>query len=83
MSLQQRIPVYIVIGRISAVVGMSFALALGIFMLLGGWIWWALLSLAISVPFFAMIFLIERVPGGADSATPSEHQGLQDEDEDE
>jgi hypothetical protein len=63
--LQPRIPVYIVIGRITAVIGMSAAIAVGIFLLLAGTWQWGLGSLLAAVPFFAMIFLIERAPGGA------------------
>lgn len=68
MTLQPRIPIYIVVGRITAVLGMSLAIALGIFLLLAGTWWWAVAALAAAVPFFALIFLIERVPGGAATA---------------
>jgi hypothetical protein len=72
MTLNQpRIPTYIVVGRITAVVGMSLGIALGIFLLLGGLWVWGLVSLAASLPFFAMIFLIERAPGGAEAARKS------------
>jgi hypothetical protein len=71
MTLQPRIPTYIVVGRITAVLGMSLALALGIFLLLAGAWPWGLAALAAAAPFFALIFLIERVPGGAESARKS------------
>jgi hypothetical protein len=75
MSLNQpRIPPYIVVGRITAVVGMSLGIALGIFLLLGGLWLWGLVALAASLPFFAMIFLIERAPGGADAVKKSARQ---------
>jgi hypothetical protein len=74
MTLNQpRIPTYIVIGRIIAVVGMSLAIALGIFLLLGGLWLWGLGALVASLPFFAMIFLIERAPGGAETAGKTGH----------
>ena len=76
MALQTRIPIYVVIGRIAAVLGMSLAIALGIFILLAGNLAWGVGALAAAAPFGALIFLIERAPGGADhgggkSARPS------------
>lgn len=68
MTLQTRIPWYVVVGRIAAVLGMSGAIALGIFVVLAGKPVWGLLLLAAALPFAALIFLIERVPGGADNA---------------
>ncbi|MBI2760739.1 MAG: hypothetical protein HYX51_04860 [Chloroflexi bacterium] len=65
MTLQSPIPVYIVVGRIVAVVGMSLAIALGIFILLAGRPGWGFAALVAAAPFAAMIFLIERAPGGA------------------
>jgi len=74
MTLNQpRIPTYIVIGRITAVVGMSLGIALGIFLLLGGLWLWGLAALVASLPFFAMIFLIERAPGGAEAGGKTGH----------
>ncbi len=63
--LQPRIPTYIVLGRITAVVGMSLAIALAIFFALAGKPVWAAVAAVIAAPFAAMIFLIERAPGGA------------------
>lgn len=65
MTLQPRIPVYIVIGRITAVLGLSLAIAIGIFVLLAGEWRWGIAALLAAIPFGALIFLIERVPGGA------------------
>lgn len=74
MALNQpRIPTYIVIGRIASVVGMSLGIALGIFLLLGGLWLWSVVALVASLPFFAMIFLIERAPGGAEAASKTGH----------
>ena len=66
MTLQPRVPVYIVIGRITAVVGLGFALAIGILLLLGGIFTWGFGFLLAGVPFAAMLFLIERAPGGSE-----------------
>lgn len=66
MTLQPRVPVYIVIGRITAVLGLSIAIALGIFVLLAGQVTWGLAALAAAIPFAALIFLIERAPGGSE-----------------
>lgn len=62
--MQARVPAYIVVGRIVAVVGMSLAIALSIFFLLGGLLLWGVVAAVAAAPFFAMIFLIERAPGG-------------------
>lgn len=68
MTMQPRIPMFVVIGRIVAVVGLSLALALAIFLLLAGTLGLAAGAFAAALPFGALIFLIERAPGGASSA---------------
>jgi hypothetical protein len=77
VTLQPRIPVYIIVGRVVAIVGLSLAIALGIFILLAGRLGLAVLTLAAAAPFGALIFLIERVPGGASSrnANSARHTG--------
>ena len=67
MTLQPRVPVFVVVGRITAVLGLSLALAIGILALLGGWIGWGLIALGAALPFGALIFLVERLPGGAEA----------------
>ena len=74
VSLEARVPVYVVVGRIVAVVGLSLAIALAIFILLAGSPLWSAVALAAAVPFGAMIFLIERVPGGAEQRSKSAGQ---------
>jgi hypothetical protein len=71
MTLQPRIPLYIVIGRITAVLGLSLFIALAIFILLAGNLPWALASALAALPFGALIFLIERAPGGSEENTKS------------
>ncbi len=71
--LQPRIPTYIVLGRIVAVVGLSLAIALAIFFVLAGKPVWAATAAVLAIPFGAMIFLIERAPGGASTEPGKEH----------
>ncbi len=46
--------------RIVAVLGMSFAIAFGIFLLLGGWWLTGLISLAAATPFFVLMRYMEK-----------------------
>ena len=46
--------------RIVAVLGMSFAIASGIFMLLGGWLLPGFLALLAAAPFFALMRYMEK-----------------------
>jgi predicted membrane metal-binding protein len=46
--------------RIVAVLGMAFAIASGIFMLLGGWILPGLAALAAFLPFFGVMRFMEK-----------------------
>ncbi len=57
------VPGYIVVGRIAAVIAMSFALAVGILLLLAGAYLWGLVAVACFVPSFAGMYLVERVAG--------------------
>jgi hypothetical protein len=65
----QRVPPYVALVRITAVVGMSAALAFGIFLLLLGadYFLWGLLCMAAALPFF---FLMRLVEGTADEGEP-------------
>ena len=57
---ERRVPPYVALVRIGAVVGMSTAAAFGIFLLIGG-AWQAgLIALAIAVPFFVVMRLVEQ-----------------------
>lgn len=58
--IRPKIPTYIVAGRIVFVTGLSFALSLGIFFLLGGYWAWGIVALLCSLPFLGLMFLIER-----------------------
>ena len=46
--------------RIISVLGMAFGIALGIFLLLGGWWLTGLISLAAAVPFFTLMRYMEK-----------------------
>ena len=60
---EQRVPPYVALVRIAAVVGMSIFAAMGIFILIGAGSWeWALrgvISLALAIPFFFVMRLVE------------------------
>ena len=58
--IRAKVPAYVIVGRIVFVTGLSFALAAGIFLLLGGYWRWGALALVASLPFLALMFLIER-----------------------
>ena len=58
-----RVPPYVALVRIAAVVGMSTAAAFGIFLIVGG-AWQAgLIALAIALPFFFVMRLVEHAAG--------------------
>jgi hypothetical protein len=59
--LGSRVPLYVVAGRIIFVTGLSLSLAVGIFVLLGGYWFWGAVLLLCALPFLALMFLIERV----------------------
>ena len=55
-----RAPALLAVVRIISVLGMSFFIAFGLFLLLG-WFWeWGLLSLLASMPFFALMRFVEK-----------------------
>ena len=58
---EERAPVYLVIGRILAVVGMSFAAAGAILFAIGGFFTYALIAFLIAIPFAALMRGIEMM----------------------
>ena len=58
---EQRVPPYVALVRIGAVIGMSLAAAFGIFLLVGGFWVPGLIGLALAVPFFVVMRLVERI----------------------
>ncbi len=61
-----RVPPYVALVRIGAVVAMSFATAFGIFLIIGGWWEMGLVLIALAVPFFFVMRVVEGAPEGAD-----------------
>ncbi len=71
-----RVPPYVALVRIGAVIGMSTAAAAGIFLLIAGsdyWLW-GLLAIALATPFFAVMRLVERMAGPPEAPPTSEHE---------
>ena len=59
---ERRVPPYVALIRIGAVLGMSFFAAGGILILLmGNYYWQGLASLALATPFFGVMRLAERL----------------------
>ncbi|MFQ5880402.1 MAG: hypothetical protein ACE5IZ_09555 [Dehalococcoidia bacterium] len=61
---EPRVPPLIVFLRITAVMGIGFAAALGIFLLLGGFWLAGIVSLGALVLFLLVMFYVERVAEG-------------------
>jgi hypothetical protein len=60
MNVQEKIPVQVVIGRIASIVGLSFAVAIGILLLLSGSYWVAgMVSLLLALPFAGLLRFVE------------------------
>ena len=57
------VPAYVALMRITVVIGMSAAIATGGFLLLAGqdYFLWGFISIAIAVPFFVGMRLVERL----------------------
>lgn len=59
---ERRVPPYVALIRIGAVLGMSFFAAGGILILLiGAYYWQGLVALALATPFFGVMRLAERL----------------------
>ena len=54
------IPPYVLVARIGSILGMSFSLALGLLMLIGGWWISSLVAFAFFVPSFGIMAVVER-----------------------
>ncbi|MQC48254.1 MAG: hypothetical protein DWG77_04060 [Chloroflexi bacterium] len=54
------IPPYVLVARIGSILGMSFALAIGLLLLIGGWWAMSLLAFAFFVPSFGLMAFVER-----------------------
>ena len=58
--MPEGIPAYVLVARIGSILGMSFALALGLLMLIGGWWVASLIAFACFIPSFGVMALVER-----------------------
>ncbi len=65
----RRAPAYVAIVRIGAIMGMSLALAVGVFLLVGGWWLAGLVAMILAVPCFALMWVVEGL------AKPTEPPG--------
>ena len=54
------IPPYVLVARIGSILGMSFALAIGLLLLIGGWWLPSLIAFAAFIPSFGIMAAVER-----------------------
>ena len=62
----ETLPPYVLVARIASILGMSFALAIGLLLLLGGFVIASLLALAFFVPSLAIMVYAERLAAPQD-----------------
>ncbi len=67
---ERRVPPYVALVRIGSVIGMSVMLAFGLFFFIGAWWVAGLVSMALSLPFFIVMRLVESI---AEPAEPPEN----------
>jgi hypothetical protein len=53
--MEERATIYLAVARVAAVVGMAFAAAIGILLLIGGWLALGVQALAAAVPIFVLM----------------------------
>jgi hypothetical protein len=58
--MPEGLPPYVLVARIGSILGMSFALAIGLLLLIGGIVLPALIAFACFVPSFLLMVLVER-----------------------
>jgi|TARA_B110000438_G_C15270817_1_gene418315 hypothetical protein len=56
----KHIPIYILLSRIVAVIGMSFAIAVGILLLIAGYFWQSILAFMFFLPSIAIMAFLEK-----------------------
>ena len=66
---ERRVPPYVALVRIGAVIGMSVMLAFGLFFLIGAWWLPGLVSTVLALPFFIVMRLVESI---AEPVEPSD-----------
>lgn len=58
------LPPYVLVARIGSILGMSFALSIGLLLLIGGSILPSVVAFAAFVPAFGLMVLVERFAEG-------------------
>ena len=59
--MPEGLPPYVLVARIGSVLGMSFSLAIGLLLLIGGFVVPSLISFAMFIPAFAVMLFAERL----------------------
>jgi hypothetical protein len=70
-QMRTPVPPIVLIGRITAILGMSFALAISLLMLMAGVLWVAGVAFLAFFPFFWLLHWIERFAKPAASQQPA------------
>jgi len=58
--MPDELPPYVLVARIASILGMSFAMAIGLLLLIGGFVLPSLIAFALFVPSFTLMALVER-----------------------
>ncbi|MPZ99924.1 MAG: hypothetical protein GEU80_11445 [Dehalococcoidia bacterium] len=58
--MPEGIPPYVLVARIGSILGMSFALAIGLLLLIGGLILPSLIAFLLFIPSFGIMVAVER-----------------------
>lgn len=66
-TMQENLPPYVLVARIGSILGMSFALAIGLLLLLGGLVLPSLVAFAAFVPSLAIMVYAERLAASDDN----------------
>ncbi len=69
--MPEGVPPYVLVARIGSILGMSFAVAIGLLLLIGGWVLPALLAFLLFIPSFGLMAYVERHAAAAAPDTPS------------
>ncbi len=58
--MPDELPPYVLVARIASILGMSFAMAIGLLLLIGGFVIPSLIAFVLFLPSFALMALVER-----------------------
>ena len=58
--MPDELPPYVLVARIASILGMSFAMAIGLLLLIGGFVIPSLIAFVLFVPSFTLMALVER-----------------------